>query len=104
MPRFKEQNKNVLVTADVARSAVSFMTESFGDALRCDVLQIPHHAHSGATKELFRLTDPEAVIFATSEEMYLKRIQNNTAWNHYLINDLNVKRVIVADGGYQIVL
>ena len=101
---FKEQNKSVLVTADVARSAVSFMTDSMGDTLKCDILQIPHHAHSGATKELYRLTAPETVIFTTSEEKYLERIKDNRAWNHYLLNDLNVKKAIVADGGYQIVL
>ena len=101
---FTEQGKNVLIPADLARSAVNFMIDSFGELLKCDVLQIPHHAHSGATKELFRLTDPETVIFATSEEKYLERIQNNEAWNHYLMNELNVKEAIVADGKYQRVL
>lgn len=101
---FHTQEKNVLVTADVARSAVSFMIDSMGDTLKCDILQIPHHAHSGATKELYRLTAPETVIFTTSEEKYLERIKDNRAWNHYLLNDLNVKKAIVADGGYQIVL
>lgn len=101
---FTEQKKNVLITADLARSAVNFLTDSFGELLKCDILQIPHHAHSGATKELYRLTDPDTVLFATSKEKYLQRAENNEAWNHYLLNDLNVKKVIVADDEYQMIL
>ncbi|MBQ9112275.1 MAG: MBL fold metallo-hydrolase [Clostridia bacterium] len=101
---FDEQRRNVLVTADVARSAVSFLVSTWGDYLKSDIMQVPHHGHSGATKELFDTVDPEVVIYTTDRKHYLERIESNTAWNHYLINELNVKKAFVADGEYQIIL
>ena len=101
---FDGQNKTALIMGDLARSSVTFALTTWGNYLKSDILQIPHHGHSGATKELYYTVDPQTVLFPTSDEHYACRIKTNEAWNHYLINDIQVKEVFVADNKYRKIL
>ena len=99
--KFKEQGRSVLVPGDSAAFGLDLLTDMYGAYLKCDVLQNPHHGHSGATKPMFDLCDPEVVLFSTSMPEYLKRIATDTAWNYHLMNRLHVRRAYAADGKYQ---
>ena len=101
---FEAQDKTVLIPGDLCRSSVTFAVSTWGDYLKSDIMQVPHHGHSGATKEFYYTVNPQSVLFATTNEHYKCRIQSNEAWNHYLMNDLNVSEAIVADCGYQKIL
>ncbi len=93
--------KTVLVPGDCQTNGLDALTDAYGSYLKCDVLQIPHHGCSGATKACFDCTDPEEVIFCTAEDKYLERITTDLAWNHYLLNHLHVRRAYYADHRYQ---
>lgn len=101
---FEAQDKTVLIPGDLGRSSVTFAVSTWGDYLKSDIMQVPHHGHSGATKEFYYTVNPQSVLFATTNEHYKCRIQSNEAWNHYLMNNLNVSEAIVADCGYQKIL
>ncbi len=98
---FKQQGRSVLVPGDSSSHGLDMLTDMYGGYLKCDVLQVPHHGCSGATKAIFDCSDPEEVIFCTAEDKYWERILTDVAWNHYLMNFLHVRRAYYADHGYQ---
>lgn len=99
--KFKKAERTVLVPGDSASNGLDMLTDMYGSYLKCDVLQNPHHGHSGLTKTLCDLTDPEVVLFCTSQAHYLERISTDYAWNYYLMNRLHVKRACFSDHKYQ---
>ena len=104
------EEKSVLIPGDLMGSALNRMVHLYGNYLKSDALQVPHHGCSGGTKEFYDAVDPETVIYCTAEDKYRERIMvdeipwNCATWNHYLMNWLHVKKAIVADGGYRIIL
>lgn len=99
--KFKAADRTVLVPGDSSGGALDMLTDMYGSYLKCDVLQIPHHGCSGATKTFFDCSDPEVAVFCTAEDKYLERISTDSAWNCYLMNHLHVKRAYCADHAYQ---
>ena len=106
------EGKSVLIPGDLMGSALNRMVHLYGNYLKSDALQVPHHGCSGGTKEFYDAVDPETVIYCTAEDKYRERVVTNVeaylegdirnySWNHYLMNWLHVKKAIVADGGYQ---
>lgn len=99
------EGKSVLIPGDLTGThSLNRLVHNCGAYLKSDVLQIPHHGHSGGTKEFYDAVDPETVVFCTAEDKYRERIEQNGAWNFYLLNWLHVRKTIVADHGYQTVL
>lgn len=72
----------------------------FGDALSSDFVQVPHHAYSGGTPEIYRAIDPSYCLWTTNFESYAYRTL--PAWRHGMFTDLLTKqkvvRSFVADG------
>ena len=108
--KIPEGEKSVLIPGDLMGSALNRMVHLYGNHLKSDALQVPHHGCSGGTKEFYDSVNPEIVIYCTAEDKYRERITedeipwNCATWNHYLMNWLHVKKAIVADGSYQNIL
>ncbi|MBO5295504.1 MAG: hypothetical protein J6B71_09725 [Clostridia bacterium] len=97
--------KTVLITGDIQQTFPSdILVKNFGSYLKSDVFQVPHHGDSGGTKALYALIDPTAVIYCTAQNKFEERKlaswppHNIPAPNYYLLNELHVKDVYVADG------
>ena len=97
--------KTVLITGDIQQTFPSdILVKNFGSYLKSDVFQVPHHGDSGGTKALYALVDPSAVIYCTAQNKFEERKlaswppHNIPAPNYYLLNELHVKDVYVADG------
>ena len=92
--------QTILLPADAQRSVVSLLVENYGEALKSDFVQAPHHGLSGGSKAFYALVDPSYVFFATAQDKYEERIKSDSAANSYLLHELHVKECFVADGGY----
>ncbi len=56
-------NKNYTFMGDCDLTLSRFMTKEYGAALKCDVMQIPHHGFNGPTVELYKALDPDACFW-----------------------------------------
>ena len=95
-----------LITGDIqSRSRVSLLQNNMGKYLKSDILQVPHHGDSGGTEGFYELIDPSVVIYSTSNEKFerISRKDWTLAPNAFLLNELHVKNVIVADEQVQAV-
>ena len=97
--------KTVLITGDIQQTFPSdILVKNFGSYLKSDIFQVPHHGDSGGTKALYALVDPSAVIYCTAQNKFdVRKLatwppHNIPAPNYYLLNELHVKDVYVADG------
>lgn len=98
-------DKTVLITGDIQQTFPSdILVKNFGSYLKSDIFQVPHHGDSGGTKALYALVDPSAVIYCTAQNKFdVRKLatwppHNIPAPNYYLLNELHVKDVYVADG------
>ena len=99
--KFKKQGKTALIPGDGAGHGLNMLTDMYGDYLKCDVLQIPHHGCGGMTKAIVDCCDPCEVIYCTAQNKYLERILTDTCWNYYLLHHKHVRRAYFADHKYQ---
>lgn len=49
-----------------------FLSDVYGESLKCDILQLTHHGFNGATEELYRLADPEICLWACDGERFAR--------------------------------
>lgn len=98
--RITFEGQTILLPGDAQRSVVSLLVENYGEALKSDFVQAPHHGLSGGSKAFYALVDPSYVFFATAQDKYEERIKSDYAANSYLLHELHVKECFVADGGY----
>ena len=94
----------VLASGDLSDNSLNHLVMVMGDALKCDILQVPHHGCSGGTKWFFDACDPRVALFSTAEDKYYERIATNRAWNRYLLTKLHVEKSYYADGEYRQIL
>ncbi len=90
-----------LITGDALGKTVNYLTTNYGSELKCDFLQIPHHASESGTQAFYNATDPDYIFVNTSFEKYEERKVLTTAALPYLLNTMGVTRVFVADGPHQ---
>lgn len=97
--RLRIGGQSLLFLADCEQQADKRIV-LFGDALRSDFVQIPHHAFSVGTPEIYRAVDPSYCLWTTNFESYLYRTL--PAWRKGMFADLLTKqrvvRSFVADG------
>lgn len=64
------------------------------DFFKCDILQVGHHGYWGGSDELYRLTDPEYLLWPVPETRYLESLDFPT--NSYLKNSKKIKEIFVS--------
>lgn len=103
--KISANSKTLLMMGD-CQWCVPLVQRAMQEYVKCDILQVPHHGDSGGTQEFYNVVDPETVIYTTSLEKFKQ--ENSTDWylapNYYLLNNLHVKNVVVADDGIQTIM
>ena len=57
----------VLLPGDCSIESDKVIVRRFGDYLKCDVVQVSHHGHTGTSPEFYRLADAECALFAVTQ-------------------------------------
>ena len=64
-------DKVLITTGDCATEAWNFLCDVYGDYLKCDYLQIPHHgAIPGGTVEAYELLDPDYLLWPAGPNVF----------------------------------
>lgn len=63
--------KSALILGDCEKPLCRQMAAAYGEALKCDVLQLSHHGFNGACLELYRLADPDICFVPCDKERFL---------------------------------
>ena len=79
------------------------LAKRYGDYLKADILQAPHHLFYGGDKESYALINPHTLLVASFEEHILGTIATHKKTcceeNRYLIFDLDVQDVYCGGNG-----
>jgi len=62
---FAEGSK-VLFPGDSAVESDKVIVPRWGDYLKCDIVQVSHHGHTGTSPEFYRLADAPCALFAVT--------------------------------------
>ena len=57
----------VLLPGDCSIESDKVMVRRFGDYLKCDVVQVSHHGHTGTSPAFYRFADAECALFAVTQ-------------------------------------
>lgn len=60
------EGSKVLFPGDSAIESDKVIVSRWGDYLKCDVVQVSHHGHTGTSPEFYRLADAECALFAVT--------------------------------------
>ncbi len=73
----------VLFPGDASAESDKVLLRRYGDYLKCDVVQVSHHGHSGTSPEFYRLADADCALFAVTQikfdEEYPRQEANRVA-------------------------
>lgn len=61
------EGSKVLFPGDSSAESDKIIVPRYGDFLKCDVVQVSHHGHSGTSPEFYRLADAECALFAITQ-------------------------------------
>ena len=99
--RMTANKQTVLWGADIEVPASNVICNTFGDYLKSDILQMPHHGcENPASKEFYTLADP-TVMFWDTAQWNINKWARKVEVNRYALNDMHVKEYHVADGKYK---
>lgn len=84
------ENQTILWSGD-ANFEIAKLAQRWGNYLKSDILQIPHHGFAGGRKKEYALIDPSVCLLTGDEEVYFALFCIYRPENSYLINELNVK-------------
>lgn len=105
MPDYNDSSCAVMVTVDGTRvfipgdcSALSskVLEARYGEELKCDVVQVAHHGHSGLTKRAYELIGARVAVFPITRIMFDEEYPRQEA-NRYLVETAE-KYYITSDG------
>lgn len=69
--------KRVMITGDAFKASLSRMAQEYGDKLKSDVLQLPHHALCDTGNlDFYKFVDAQTVILPTCIAGYREMIEN----------------------------
>lgn len=57
----------VLFPGDSAVESDKVIVRRFGDYLKCDIVQVSHHGHTGTSPEFYRLANADCALFAVTQ-------------------------------------
>ncbi len=61
------EGSKVLFPGDCSAESDKVLVKRYGDYLKCDVVQMSHHGHSGTSPDFYRFADAECVLFPITE-------------------------------------
>lgn len=61
------EGSKVLIPGDCSVESDKVMVRRFGDYLKCDIVQVSHHGHTGTSPEFYRYANAECALFAVTE-------------------------------------
>jgi len=69
--RLNVDGLKILMPGDASLLAWEYMADTYGSALKSDILQVPHHGtNHGATIEAYRLVNADTLIFNCGQELF----------------------------------
>ncbi len=90
--------QTVLWTADMEDIASGVLCGMYGEGLKSDIMQMAHHGYRhSATAEFYGKVDPAVVLWPAKTAWFEGWTAEEPA-NQYLLNELHVQDVLVADG------
>ena len=101
--------KSVLVTGDIQDMATyrpsEMLVNSYGDYLKSDILQVPHHGDSGGTVALYQVIDPSYAVYCTSNTKFeqLQEGYNSQYAPNATLWEIVGTNYTVADGTLQMI-
>ncbi len=75
------ENTRIFIPGDASGLESDVLERRFGEKLKCDIVQIAHHGHSGLSENAYRLLCAQTVVFPITRIKYeeeLPRLQANT--------------------------
>lgn len=96
--RLTINNETILMTGDASFGIWGLMCKTYGDALKSDYLQVPHHgAHDGGTKEAYNLIQPTYLLWPCGDKLYA---DNLTPWNKDYGTNLHLLTLVKPENSY----
>ena len=92
------QGKKLLILGDIMEKQCDFLADTYGDAIRPDILQATHHGYNGGTLKLYQLVDPGICLWPAPTSFITDATVNKHLmkdYNQFLLN--NVERHYTAD-------
>lgn len=96
--RLTINNETILMTGDASFGIWGLMCKTYGDALKSDYLQVPHHgAHDGGTKEAYNLIQPTYLLWPCGDKLYADDL---TPWNKDYGTNLHLLTLVKPENSY----
>ncbi len=96
---FAEGSK-VLFPGDCSAKSDKVLVGRYGDYLKCDVVQISHHGHSGTSPEFYRLADAECALFPITEIKFYEELPRQES--NRVAMDISKEYYIASNGAVEI--
>lgn len=90
------ENSRVFIPGDASVKASKKLERRFGDTLKCNVVQISHHGHTGLSPDCYKLLNADTVIFPVTRIMFENELPKKEA-NRTAI-ELSSQYFITGDG------
>lgn len=77
--RFTFGGQTLLLTSDMHQNSAPYVVAMFGDHLRSDILQIPHHGYNGGTADFYNAVQASVIMYTNDIAGFnANRGKNNT--------------------------
>ena len=98
LTRLTINDETILMTGDASFGVWGLMCKTYGDALKSDYLQVPHHgAHDGGTKEAYNMIQPTYLLWPCGDNLYA---DNLTPWNKDYGTNLHLLTLVKPENSY----
>lgn len=96
--RLSVNGKSVLMTGDAATATWNLLAKKYGNYLKSDYLQVPHHgARGGGTVEAYRLIAPDELFWPAGENLFqYVRYTENIEPCKYLTDTVSTDKIHLA--------
>ena len=88
--------QKIFIPGDASAVESEILEKRYGYALKCDIVQVAHHAHFGLSENLYGFTKAEVALFPTTYIFYLQDLEKYAATR--TVNDLAKERFVSSDG------
>ena len=103
--RVKIAGQTLFFPADAEIQSDDIIERLYGNYLKSDFYQVPHHGYSGGNERIFDFVSPDFAMWTTSQQAFDICITDewprNT--NRHIVRVIQPKKIFVADGGNKII-